>query len=116
MASIERYFQLMGNSGDLVKVNYQEEILSKGALRGYQGMNKYDVVVLVHRCEGRVLLTDRNGFYTDLLAYQFLATVGNVLIVLIQTRNPEIISDLVNKDIDTMASIGDQPTLKLYKQ
>lgn len=65
-------------------LTFIEEILTKSTLRGYQtSNNNYDIAILIHKCEGRIFITDRNGFYTDLLAAHFLQTKGNVLICLI---------------------------------
>lgn len=52
-------------------VTFDDEMLGKAGLRGYKPVAKYDCTVLVHKSEGRVFLTDRNGFYTDLLASHF---------------------------------------------
>jgi hypothetical protein len=95
-------------------LNFCEEILTKGTLRGYQSAKTYDVAILVHKCEGRIFLTDRNGFYTDLLATHFLETGGNVLICLIGNSQKTNEDELANSDVTTMATLGDQPTLKLY--
>jgi hypothetical protein len=64
------------------------EQLTKATLRNYVCTAKYHTAILVHRCEGRVLLTDRNGFYTQLLAAQFHSTKGNVIIVLTAVKDP----------------------------
>jgi len=53
----------------------------------------------VHKCEGRVFLTDRNGFYDDVLANQFQSTKGNVVIVLTSASMPTTTSS----DSDTDA-------------
>ena len=64
-------------------------MLQKADLRGYQSVKgKYndDVVVLVHKSEGRLFLTDRNGFYNDFLADAWVKTKGNVIIILTANR------------------------------
>jgi len=68
-----------------------------------------DIVVLVHKCEGRLFLTDRNGFYNDLLASSFQKTGGDVFLALTGNRQapPKDSEDLVNSDVDTMANAGD---------
>ena len=53
------------------------------------------------------MLTDRNGFYTDLLANHFLKTGGQVLIFLIANTSKTIETDLANGDVITMATRGD---------
>ncbi len=37
-------------------------------------------MVLAHKCEGRLFLTDRNGFYNDLLqsAYQKMSKISEL--------------------------------------
>lgn len=45
-----------------------ETSLLKSQLRGYDYHGTADLAVLHHRSEGRLLLTDRNGYYHDLLA------------------------------------------------
>ena len=29
--------------------------------------SKSDIVIILHKCEGRLFLTDRNGYYNDVL-------------------------------------------------
>ena len=84
-----------------------EEILTKGTLRGYQSAQQYDIAILIHKCEGRIFLTDRNGFYTDLLATHFLKTGGQVLILLTANNKKTNDTDLTNDDVSTMATEGD---------
>lgn len=45
------------------------EVVPKSALRGFKlGIRRnLDCVLLVHKSEGRLFLTDRNGFYNELL-------------------------------------------------
>lgn len=50
-----------------------ETVLLKSQLRGYEYRGRTDIAVLHHRAEGRLLLTDRNGYYHDLLASLQLA-------------------------------------------
>jgi len=68
-----------------------------------------DIVILVHKCEGRLFLTDRNGFYNDLLASSFQKTGGDVFIALTNNKSSPVkgTDDLVNNDVDTMANAGD---------
>ena len=80
--SFPKFCALYGNFKG-PNLTFTEEVLTKGILRGYQPVQKYDVAILIHKCEGRIFLTDRNGFYTDLLAAHFLNTNGNVLILLV---------------------------------
>lgn len=97
------------------KLVFTEELLQKQNLRGYKCTNKFDICILVHKCEGRLFLTDRNGFYNDLLASQFQSTRGHVMMLLIANRNLTGNQELANKDVDTMITQGDQPTLGFFK-
>ena len=67
-------------------IQISEETLTKAKLRGYTAPDSYDISILVHKCEGRLFLTDRNGFYNDLLAHEWSKTRGNVVIVLTANR------------------------------
>lgn len=72
--------------GDLLKVSevlrdctpqlslaISEAPLFKSHLRGYEYRGSADLAVLHHRAEGRLLLTDRNGYYQDLLGSLYRA-------------------------------------------
>ena len=98
-------------------IEFMEETLTKAKLRGYlsPASERPDVTILIHKCEGRMFLTDRNGFYSDLLLQQWLKTEGNVVIVLTCNRGAVPKDKLVNQDVSTMANQGDQPTLLLYE-
>ena len=58
---------------------------------------------MVHKSEGRVFLTDRNGFYNDLLADEWAKRSGEVLIVLTANRNKVPEDKLTNSDTLTMS-------------
>ena len=51
-----------------LSLSVSETVLLKSQLRGYEYRGTTDLAVLHHRCEGRLLLTDRNGYYHDLVA------------------------------------------------
>ena len=77
-------------------------MLQKADLRGYQavkGKHNDDVVVLVHKSEGRIFLTDRNGFYNDFLADAWVKTKGNVIIILTANRSPVAADQIINADV-----------------
>lgn len=76
-------------------------------MRGYSSSEPANVTILVHKCEGRVFLTDRNGFYNDLLAEAWTKTKGNVIILLTANRNPVADDQLANQDVMKMAQNGD---------
>mmetsp|Transcript_1268 Transcript_1268/g.3097 ORF Transcript_1268/g.3097 Transcript_1268/m.3097 type:complete len:276 (+) Transcript_1268:102-929(+) len=94
--------------------NITPRILQKAELRGFQlagARPSPDLVVIVHRNEGRVLLTDRNGFYHDVLGSAWQLTRGNVLVVLTRT---ELKADTELYDTQLLRSLstqGDQPTI-----
>ena len=98
------------NDEGLPEIEWTEEILQKSTLRGYtlpDTKEKPDVVVLVHKCEGRVFLTDRNGFYNDLLVDCWTQTQGNVIILLTGNRNQVGLEEIVNSDVIKLAQHGD---------
>ena len=74
-----------------------------------------DAVVLMHKCEGRVFLTDRNGFYNDFLADCWQKTKGAVLICLTANRTPVAQDQLTNPEVAKLATQGDQPTLRIFE-
>lgn len=94
--------------------NVSSRILQKSELRGFQLSSKPspDFVVVVHRNEGRALLTDRNGFYHDVIGSAWQLTRGNVLVVLTRTEqkgaNAELYDGQLLKNLSTQ---GDQPTI-----
>lgn len=59
--------------GSQFSLQITETVLYKSQLRGYEYRGTADIAVLHHRAEGRLLLTDRNGYYHDLLASLQLA-------------------------------------------
>ena len=93
----------------LPEIEFSEEVLTKASLRGYLSPNSAvaDVVILVHKNEGRVFLTDRNGFYNDVLTDAWVKTKGNVLIFLTSNRTPIPSDEVSNQDIKKMAQQGD---------
>mmetsp|Transcript_71370 Transcript_71370/g.167203 ORF Transcript_71370/g.167203 Transcript_71370/m.167203 type:complete len:311 (+) Transcript_71370:81-1013(+) len=92
--------------------NVRPRLLQKAELRGFAALpGKPDLVVVVHRNEGRALLTDRNGFYHDVLGCAFRQTHGNVLVVLTRAE-PKAEADLYDKVmLRALSTSGDQPTI-----
>lgn len=94
--------------------NINSRVLTKAELRGFQlaGVRPSpDFVVVVHRSEGRVLLTDRNGFYHDVLGSAWQTTRGNVLMVLTRA-SPKADADLYDTQLlRSLSTQGDQPTI-----
>lgn len=94
--------------------NISSRILLKAELRGFQlaGLRPApEFVVVVHRNEGRVLLTDRNGFYHDVLGSAWQQTKGNVLVILTRAE-PKADADLYDTQLlRSLSTHGDQPTI-----
>lgn len=94
--------------------NISTRLLLKAELRGFTISDQRpspDLIVVVHRNEGRALLTDRNGFYHDVLGSAWQQTRGNVLVVLTKA-NPKADGDLFDwQMLRTLSSQGDQPTI-----
>jgi len=94
--------------------NITPRVLLKAELRGFQlaGLRPApDFVVVVHRNEGRVLLTDRNGFYHDVLGSAWHQTRGNVLVVLTRAA-PKANGELYDAQlVRSLSTQGDQPTI-----
>lgn len=94
--------------------NITPRVLQKSELRGFQlqGLRPSpDVVVVVHRNEGRTLLTDRNGFYHDVLGNAWQLTRGNVVVVLTRTELKEEAELYDERLLRSLATQGDQPTI-----
>lgn len=94
--------------------NISPRVLLKAELRGFQlavPRPAPDFVVVVHRNEGRALLTDRNGFYHDVLGSAWQHTRGQVLMVLTRT-DPKVDTDLFDQQLLwSLSTQGDQPTM-----
>mmetsp|Transcript_109882 Transcript_109882/g.354769 ORF Transcript_109882/g.354769 Transcript_109882/m.354769 type:complete len:266 (+) Transcript_109882:210-1007(+) len=94
--------------------NVSTRILVKAELRGFQ-LTGYkpapDLVIVVHRSEGRVLLTDRNGFYHDVLGSAWQQTRGNVLVVLTRMESKADTELYDAQLLRSLATHGDQPTI-----
>ena len=75
------------------------------------------MAIIVHKCEGRLFLTDRNGYYNDLLLELNKATLGMTMIVLTQNKQKLIdeFNQLITDDISVLACKGDQPTLLNFR-
>lgn len=65
--------ELLRSCTPQVALHISETPLLKSQLRGYEYHGSADLAVLHHRAEGRLLLTDRNGYYHDLLASLYRA-------------------------------------------
>lgn len=94
--------------------NVTPRVLQKAELRGFELRTAKvpDFVVVVHRNEGRALLTDRNGFYHDVLGSAWQQTWGNVLVVLTRTETRGGAADLFDVQLlHSLSNQGDQPTI-----
>lgn len=96
------------------RCNTTGKVLKKAELRGFDvsaAKPSPDLVVVAHKNEGRVLLTDRNGFYTDVLGSAWRLTKGNVLVVLTRTE-PKGEANLCDQPLlQALSTQGDQPTI-----
>ncbi|CAK9031053.1 Hypothetical protein (Fragment) [Durusdinium trenchii] len=90
----------------------RSRLLLKAELRQFTALpGKPELVVVVHRHEGRALLTDRNGFYHEVLGTAWKQTRGNVLVVLTRAE-PQAAGDLYDKRmLHSLSTQGDQPTM-----
>lgn len=94
--------------------NVSSRVLVKAELRGMTltGLRPVpDLVVIVHRNEGRVLLTDRNGFYHDALGAAWQQTRGNVLVILTRTQLKAEAELFDSQLLHSLSTQGDQPTI-----
>mmetsp|Transcript_6025 Transcript_6025/g.7050 ORF Transcript_6025/g.7050 Transcript_6025/m.7050 type:complete len:262 (-) Transcript_6025:38-823(-) len=87
-------------------------LLLKAGLRQVTSLpGQPELVVVVHRNEGRALLTDRNGFYHEVLGTAWKQTRGNVLVVLTRVE-PQEPTDWYDKNmLRSLSTQGDQPTM-----
>jgi len=93
------------------KLEIKEKVLVKSQLRGINHVDPNDMLILQHRAEGRLLLTDRNGFYNDLLSAAFRTLEGRVLILITNIENDPPEGALASSEIFELAKYGDQPTI-----
>lgn len=94
--------------------NVTPKVLQKAELRGFELRLRPgpDLVVVVHKNEGRALLTDRNGFYHDVLGSAWQQTRGNVLVVLTRTDPKGGDTELFDSQLlRSLSTQGDQPTI-----
>lgn len=94
--------------------NISSRVLLKSELRGFSlaGLKPApEFVVIVHRNEGRVLLTDRNGFYHDALGAAWQLTTGNVLVILTRTQSKAETELFDVQLLRSLSTQGDQPTI-----
>ena len=92
-------------------LEFKEKLLVKSQLRGITSIDPTDFFILLHRAEGRLLLTDRNGYYNDLLAAAFRSLEGRVLIIITNVENDPEADCLASSEIVELAKYGDQPTI-----
>lgn len=94
--------------------NVTPRVLQKAELRGFELQLRPgpDLVVVVHRNEGRALLTDRNGFYHDVLGSAWQQTFGNVFVILTKTESKGGPAELFDAQLlRSLSTQGDQPTI-----
>ena len=94
----------------------QIQVLYKSQLRGFVFGKDCDLCVLHHKAEGRLFLTDRNGFYNDFLASAYKKTQGRVLVMISNVQEDPPEGALVSSEIYELAEHGDQPTIGILGQ
>lgn len=72
-ADLSKVTELMQFCAPQLRLEVTEIPLLKSQLRGFEFKGSADLAVLHHKAEGRLLLTDRNGFYHDLLGSTYRA-------------------------------------------
>eukprot|EP00347_Sterkiella_histriomuscorum_P023070 403336065 len=111
---LEKYISLQNN---LCQVSFSNQILTKKDLLNYQANKKYDnqkqneFTIILHKCEGRILLTDNNGIYDSFIKYQICQNYGRVILILTnvdQKQNEIIVDELINQ--------AGQKSLQYFKQ
>ena len=98
------------------RLDIKEKLLVKSQLRGITTVEPTDMLILLHRAEGRLLLTDRNGFYNDLLASAFRMLEGRVLVIVTNVENDPPDNSLSSSEISELAKYGDQPTIGVLSE
>lgn len=93
------------------KLEIKQTLLYKSQLRGFVYETDTDLVVLHHRSEGRLLLTDRNGYYNDFLGNVYRFVEGRVLVLITNIDEDPPEGALVSSEIYELSKFGDQPTI-----
>lgn len=88
-----------------------KKTLMKKDLRGFKYTGNADLVILHHKIEGRLFLTDRNGFYNDFIESVHNQLHGRILILISNTQSDPEDSKLYTQEIDEVSKFGDQPTI-----
>ena len=93
-----------------------KKTLLKKDLRGFKYTGDADFIILHHKIEGRLFLTDRNGFYNDFIESVDRQTNGSFLILISQTRTDPQDNMLYTEEIDEVSRFGDQPTIGILAE
>ena len=88
-----------------------KKTLMKKELRGFKYTGNADLVILHHKMEGRLFLTDRNGFYHDLIESVHNQLQGRILILISNAQSDPEECKLHTEEIDEVSKFGDQPTI-----
>lgn len=64
---LSKLTEILHSCAPQLRLDVTQVTLQKSQLRGYEYRGGADFAVLHHKAEGRLFLTDRNGFYHDLL-------------------------------------------------
>jgi hypothetical protein len=93
-----------------------KKTLMKKDLRGFKYTGNADLVILHHKIEGRLFLTDRNGFYNDFIESVYSQLRGRILILISNAQSDPEESKLYTDEIDEVSKFGDQPTIGILAQ
>lgn len=80
---------LLGSLEDLgVKYEFTSEILLKKNLRNYKldkksNSEEHNISILIHKVDGRLLITGKSGIYEDYIKSKFQFYSGNFLLLLL---------------------------------
>ena len=90
--------------------------LMKKDLRGFKYTSDADLVILHHKIEGRLFLTDRNGYYNDFIESVYRQLDGRILILISNSHTDPEDNKLYTAEIDEVSKFGDQPTIGILAE
>lgn len=103
--------QILSDALPNCSVLFKETPLTKAQLRGYRVAEEADLVVLHHRHEGRLFMTDRNGLFHDFLASAYSLSAGRVLVLITNCSAQPADEALTTEEVANISKFGDQPTI-----
>jgi len=102
-----------------LSVHYTKTLLKKATLRTTKIKENVDACILLHKNEGRLLLTDKNGLYSEFLIEAHNKSQGNELVIITnfdEQNNPQETDAYPlydAKKLDILADEGAQPFMKI---